>query len=64
MISIDETDIRSDKTSRYAWQFVANERPFMRALVNEMEDKHELPHEHNIESELGEISSEVSQISV
>ena len=36
----------------------------MRALVNGMEDKHELPHEHNIESELGEISSEVSQLSV
>jgi len=44
VISIDETHIRSDKTSRYACQFVANERPFMHALVNGMEDKHELPH--------------------
>jgi len=65
IISIDETHIRSDKSSHYSWQFAANERPFKRVLAQgiQQEQEHEIDRE-GMESEVGEISSEVSKLSV
>lgn len=63
VISIDETHIRSDKYSHYAWQFVANERPFMKVLLEGAQDEQVVQVDDN-ESDMGEISSEISQLSV
>lgn len=64
VISIDETHIRSDKAQGYGWQFVANDRPFMNMLLDPR-GTHE--HEEVAEeegSQVGEISSEISELSV
>ncbi|TNV70802.1 hypothetical protein FGO68_gene13118 [Halteria grandinella] len=63
VISVDETHIRSDKNNHYAWQFVANERPFMKVLKQGFENEIIQDVEEDKESEVGDISSEVSELS-
>jgi len=63
VISVDETHIRSDKNNHYAWQFVANERPFMKVLKQGFENEIIEEVEEDKESEVGDISSEVSELS-
>jgi len=60
VISVDETHIRSDKNNHYAWQFTANERPMMRALRQGLTTEVIQEVEEDMESEVGEISSDVS----